>query len=62
MNKLDKFHYHEMLDRLHVIMLNIDTHIQNHPVIEKETEVKDLVNIAQNKLGEAYQIIGNKDE
>lgn len=62
MNKLDKFHYHEMLDRLHVIMLNIDTHIQNHPVIEKETEVKDLVNIAQNKLWEAYQIIGNKDE
>ena len=60
MDKLDKFHYHELLDRLHVIMTNIDTHLTQHPVLELETEVNNLVEEAQTKLWEAYQLIGDK--
>jgi len=58
--ELDQFHYHEMLDRLHVIMSMIDDHLQQHPVAKIETEVKDLISQAQDKLWEAYQITGNK--
>jgi hypothetical protein len=60
MDKLDKYHYHELLDRLHVIMSNIDTHLTQHPVLELETEVNNLVEEAQTTLWEAYQLIGDK--
>jgi len=58
--KLDKFHYHEMLDRLHVIQCTIDDHLQQHPVAKIETDVKDLISEAQDKLFEAYQIVGSR--
>jgi hypothetical protein len=57
--ELDDFHYHEALDRIHITMNNIDTHLIQHPVLKLETEVKDLVEAAQTKLWHAYQIIGN---
>ena len=57
--ELDDFHYHEALDRIHVIMDTIDVHLIQHPVLKLETEVKDLVEEAQTKLWHAYQIIGN---
>ena len=57
--ELDDFHYHEALDRLHVIMDTIDNHLIQHSVLKLETEVKELVDEVQNKLWEAYQIIGN---
>ena len=40
--KLDKYHYHEMLDRLHVVISMIDDHLQQHPVAKVELEIKDL--------------------
>ena len=58
--KLDKYHYHEMLDRLHVIQCMIDDHLQQHPVAKIETDIKNLISEAQDKLSEAYQITGNK--
>ena len=60
--KLDQFHYHEMLDRLHVIMSMIDDHLQQHPVAKIETEIKDLVSAAKDKLHEAYQITGTQNK
>jgi hypothetical protein len=57
--KLDKYHYHEMLDRLHVVICMIDDHLQQHPVAKVELEIKDLVSEAQDKLAKAYQITGS---
>ena len=59
--KLDKYHYHEMLDRLHVVMSMIDVHLQQHHVSKIETDVKDLISEAHDKLYQAYQIVGNKN-
>lgn len=59
---LDEFHYHELLDRLHVTMSNIDDHLQQHPVAKLNTDIKDLISEAQDKLWEAYQITGNKND
>ena len=60
MDALDKYHYHEVLDRTHVIMSNINTHLTEHPVLELETEINNLVVEAQAKLWEAYQLMGSK--
>lgn len=57
--ELDDIQYHEALDRLHITINNIDKHLIQHPVLKLETEVKDLVDEAQVKLSEAYQIIKN---
>ena len=57
--ELDDFHYHEFLDRIHVVMDTIDSHVMQHPVCKIETEIKEIVNNAQDKLWEAYQVAGN---
>jgi len=58
--KLNKFHYHEMLDRLHVTMSMIDDHLQQHPVAKIETEVASHVSSAVDHLWQAYQLTGSK--
>ena len=55
---LDEFHYHEMLDRIHLISETIDTHILQHPVCKLEKEVCEKVDEALNLLMLAYQKTG----
>jgi len=59
--ELDEFHYHEMTDRLHVMMHSIDTHLQQHPVAEVETELSNHITKAVDHLWKAYQISGSKE-
>lgn len=33
-NKINDGHYLELMDRLHIVMSNIDDHILNHPLTE----------------------------
>ena len=58
---LDKFHYHEALDRTHVICENIDSHLLQHPVCKLDKEIADKVELALDTLYEAYQIIGSRN-
>ena len=60
--ELDEFHYHEMLDRLHVVMSMVDVHLQQHPVAKIEPEIKDLISHALDSLWQAYQLTGNKED
>ena len=53
--ELDKFHYHEMLDRLHVVMSMIDDHLQQHPVAKIETKIKDLIRKPAQQYKELYE-------
>lgn len=57
--ELNDLQYHEAFDRLHVIMDTIDSHLIQHPVLKAETKVKDLVDEANTKLWEAYQLLGS---
>ncbi len=57
---LNEGHYHEMLDRLHVVCSNIEDHLLQHPVCKVDKEITVLVDEALNKLAEAYQITGNR--
>jgi hypothetical protein len=58
-DKLNSGHYHEMMDRLHIIMENINDHLIQHPVAKVDKKVNAKLNTALENLWDAYQITGN---
>jgi len=61
-NEINKGHYLELMDRLYVAMSNINDHILEHPLTEKETDIQLLVEESISNLWEAYQLVGNKED
>ena len=59
--KLDEFHYHEVLDRLSIIMGGIDDNLISHPVVEKHENLRLLILDGASKLWDAYQLAGKID-
>lgn len=57
--KINKGHYPELLDRIHVQMETINTHLVQHPVAEQNNKLKRLLLKAVVTLWEAYQETGN---
>jgi hypothetical protein len=58
-DKLNSGHYHEMMDRLHIIMENINDHLIQHPVAKVNKKLNAKLNTALENLWDAYQIAGN---
>jgi hypothetical protein len=58
-SKLDRFHYHEALDRLSMVNSIVDEHIMQHPVVESFSKLKAEVEIASTALFTAYQMVGH---
>jgi len=56
--KPDKFHYHELTDRLHMLTSMVDEYLMGHPVCEAHGNIKQLVQQAEDTLWEAYQLVG----
>jgi hypothetical protein len=54
--RLDKYHLHELLDRLHIMQNIWESTIQNHPACE--TLMKDKAETVQVLIGRCYQAIG----
>jgi hypothetical protein len=61
-NSINKGHYLELMDRLHIVMMNIQEHIIEHPLALNEKDIQKKVEKAQYKLWEAYQLVGNKED
>ena len=61
-NSINKGHYLELMDRLHVTMSMIDEHILTHPLTENNPDIKKKINKAIHKLWDAYQLVGNKED
>lgn len=59
-NQINDGHYLELMDRLHIVMSNIDDHILNHPLTDINEDVKSKIDESLTLLFEAYQLIGNK--
>lgn len=57
-NGLDEFHFHEVLDRTHIIAMLLSDHLMEHPVIRQNPEWLDLVSNALDSLNELYQAVG----
>ncbi len=61
-NIINKGHYLELMDRIHIVMCNLNDHILNHPLTENETDIQIKVEEAFSNLWEAYQLVGNKED
>ena len=59
-NQINDGHYLELMDRLHIVMMNIQDHIVSHPLAENEKDIQIKIEEASHKLWEAYQMVGNK--
>jgi hypothetical protein len=57
--KLDEFHYHEALDRTHVVTMIIEDNLVNHPVFEKHKKLQKKIKKAQSILCDVYQAVGS---
>lgn len=58
--KVNKGHYHELMDRIHVQIETIDSHLINHPLTTKDKKIKKKLTKALKLLFDAYQYIGAK--
>ena len=57
-NELDEFHYHEALDRSHMISSMIEEFLIQHPVFEKHNHLRESAEKAQKLIIDSYQSIG----
>lgn len=58
-NELDSYYYHEVLDRLMILNDMMENYLIDHPVCQKHQDLRDLIESAQDILGEAYLKMGD---
>jgi len=61
-NSINKGHYLELMDRIHILCCTLDEHILNHPLAENEPDIQSKLDEALMLLLDAYQIVGNKED
>ena len=61
-NIINKGHYLELMDRIHIVMMNVQDHIIDHPLAENERDIRKKIEKALHKLWEAYQLVGQKED
>jgi len=54
-------HYLELMDRIHIVMMNIQDHLIEHPLTEIHSDIEKKLTSAQNNLWKAYQLVGDKE-
>lgn len=60
--KLDQFHYHEMMDRSHFIQFMMEEMLRDHPVAHEYPDIRDKLNEAGEALGEVYSRADSYEE
>lgn len=53
-------HYLELMDRLHIIMSNLNDHCLEHPLSQSDEEIHFKIEYAIGQLWDVYQMVGNK--
>jgi hypothetical protein len=53
-------HYLELMDRLHIIMSNLNDHCLEHPISQGDGEIKFKIEYALGQIWDAYQLVGSK--
>ena len=61
-NSINKGHYLELMDRIHILCCTLDEHILNHPLAENEPDIQTKLDDALMILLDAYQMVGNKED
>ena len=60
-SKINDGHYLELMDRLHVIMSNINDHCLNHPLSKSDKDIKIGIEYALGQIWDVYQNVGRKE-
>lgn len=53
-------HYLELMDRLHIIMSNLNDHCLEHPISQVDGEIKFKIEYALGQIWDVYQLVGSK--
>jgi hypothetical protein len=53
-------HYLELMDRLHVIMCNLNDHCVKHPLAQSDDEIRFKIEYALGQVWDVYQLVGKK--
>jgi hypothetical protein len=59
---LNQGHYSEVLDRLYIMISNIEDYLLDHPLVKSSVELQDLIESAQAKLAQAYQSVNVSED
>ena len=59
MSKIDTYHYHETVDRAHMISCIFHDHIVEHRAVKATPELRAKADEIAEALGEFYQMCGN---
>jgi hypothetical protein len=59
---LDRSHYFEVLDRVHVASVQLEEHVGGHPVLRRHPELAAIYERAAEALAELYQAVGRRPE
>jgi hypothetical protein len=57
-SNINQGHYLELIDRLHIIMCNVQEHCIEHPVVEEHKDLQFKLEYALGQLWDAYQEVG----
>jgi len=57
--QIDKYHYHEAQDRMHMMATMFDEFIHEHPAILNEPHIKKKADEVAEALGDLYQLCGS---
>ncbi len=60
---INEGHYTELIDRIYIIIDNLNNHVIEHPLIDhlKNEEINKKLNSIMDDLCDIYQIIGSLD-
>jgi hypothetical protein len=56
--ELNRGHYFEVLDRVHVVSCHLEEHVGSHPVLRRHPELARIHDRAAEALAELYQAVG----
>lgn len=59
-NEMHDYYAHEALDRTSMVIDIVESHLAEHPYIQADPQLVDLINQATEALAKAYQHIGAK--
>lgn len=60
-NSTNSGHYLELMDRLQIIMSNLNEHCLQHPLTQSDDEIRFKIEYALGQVWDAYQLVGKKD-
>lgn len=59
--KINSGHYLELMDRLHILMCNLNDHCIGHPLTISDKEIRNNLEKILEQLWDTYQLVGNRD-